>query len=214
MRGQQAFEHDFSALDFCRVELAFHGEPDLLLLERIQNVGFRDGLVALVFDPADDRPLRDVEHHDFPIRLVGIVFRFEPDVFEELRVPERLKIAANCVRSVGITHARKDAREQRIALDSAVPVKFDAGVKPGSFGSISGLQRTLQNIGTLGSFVLALSIAAASIPKSVAFQIFLGTLTVGVNPEFINGIDTAFYVSLGILAIAGGCHSSGEKTPE
>lgn len=86
------------------------------------------------------------------------------------------------------------------------PANFAAimsNVKPGSFGSISGLQRTLQNIGTLGSFVLALSIAAASIPKSVAFQIFLGTLTGGVNPEFINGIDTAFYVSLGILAIAG-----------
>ena len=107
VRGQQAFEHDFSALDFRRIELAFHGEPDFLLLERVQNVGFRDRLVALVFDPADDRPLRDVEHHDFPVRLVGIVFHFEPDVFEELRVPERLKIAANCVRSVGITRRAK-----------------------------------------------------------------------------------------------------------
>jgi EmrB/QacA subfamily drug resistance transporter len=78
-----------------------------------------------------------------------------------------------------------------------------ANVKPGSFGSVSGLQRTLQNIGTLGSFVLALSVAAASIPRSVAFQIFLGTLTGGVNPEFIGGIDTAFYVSLAILTLAG-----------
>ncbi len=86
------------------------------------------------------------------------------------------------------------------------PANFAAimsNVKQGSFGSISGLQRTLQNIGTLGSFVLALSVAAASIPRDVAFQIFLGTLTGGVNPEFINGIDTAFYVSLGILVLAG-----------
>jgi EmrB/QacA subfamily drug resistance transporter len=86
------------------------------------------------------------------------------------------------------------------------PANFAAimsNVKPGSFGSISGLQRTLQNIGTLGSFVLAISVAAASIPRNVAFQIFLGTLTGGLNPEFISGIDTALYVSLGILVVAG-----------
>ncbi len=78
-------------------------------------------------------------------------------------------------------------------------------VRQGSYGSISGLLRTLQNIGTLGSFVLAISVAALSIPRDVAFQIFLGTtnLSGGVTTEFINGIDAALYVSLLFLAIAG-----------
>jgi EmrB/QacA subfamily drug resistance transporter len=76
-------------------------------------------------------------------------------------------------------------------------------IKPGSYGSISGLLRTLQNIGTLGSFVVAISVAALSIPRDVAFQIFLGTISGGVTSEFIVGIDAAFYVSIGILTIAG-----------
>ncbi len=80
-----------------------------------------------------------------------------------------------------------------------------AHARTGSYGSISGLLRTLQNIGTLGSFVLTISVAAFSIPRDVAFQIFLGTtnLTGGVTTQFIGGIDAAFYVSLALLAIAG-----------
>ncbi len=78
-----------------------------------------------------------------------------------------------------------------------------ANVRVGSYGSISGLLRTLQNIGTLGSFVLALSVAAFSIPRNVAFQVFLGTLSGGVTAEFIGGIDAALYVSLTLLVIAG-----------
>jgi hypothetical protein len=86
------------------------------------------------------------------------------------------------------------------------PANFAAvmsNVKQGSFGSISGLLRTLQNVGTLGSFVLAISVAALSIPRDVAFQVFLGTLSGGINAEFIGGIDSALYVSLAILALAG-----------
>jgi EmrB/QacA subfamily drug resistance transporter len=80
-----------------------------------------------------------------------------------------------------------------------------ANARAGSFGSISGLLRTLQNIGILGSFVLAISVAAASIPRQVAFEVFIGTtnLTGGVTKEFISGIDSAFYVSLAILVVAG-----------
>jgi EmrB/QacA subfamily drug resistance transporter len=80
-----------------------------------------------------------------------------------------------------------------------------ANARVGSYGSISGLLRTLQNIGILGSFVLAISVAAASIPRQVAFEVFIGTtnLTGGVTKEFIAGIDHAFYVSLVILAVAG-----------
>jgi EmrB/QacA subfamily drug resistance transporter len=80
-----------------------------------------------------------------------------------------------------------------------------ANARIGSYGSISGLLRTLQNIGILGSFVLAISVAAASIPRQVAFEVFIGTtnLTGGVTKDFIAGIDHAFYVSLAILVVAG-----------
>jgi EmrB/QacA subfamily drug resistance transporter len=80
-----------------------------------------------------------------------------------------------------------------------------ANARAGSFGSISGLLRTLQNIGILGSFVLAISVAAASIPRQAAFEVFIGTVNLsgGVSHAFITGIDSAFYVSLAILVVAG-----------
>ncbi len=80
-----------------------------------------------------------------------------------------------------------------------------ASARAGSYGSISGLLRTMQNIGILGSFVVAISVASASIPRSVAFEIFIGTtnLSGGVSREFIAGMDSALWVSLILLAIAG-----------
>jgi EmrB/QacA subfamily drug resistance transporter len=80
-----------------------------------------------------------------------------------------------------------------------------ANARTGSYGSISGLLRTLQNIGILGSFVLAISVAAASIPRQVAFEVFIGTtnLSGNVTTDFIAGIDHAYYVSLAILVVAG-----------
>ncbi len=80
-----------------------------------------------------------------------------------------------------------------------------ANARAGSFGSISGLLRTVQNIGLVGSYVLAISVAAASIPRYVAFEVFIGTksLSGGVSQAFISGIDHAFYASIAILVIAG-----------
>ena len=80
-----------------------------------------------------------------------------------------------------------------------------ANTRTGGYGSISGLLRTLQNIGILGSFVLAISVASLSIPRDVAFEVFLGTtnLTGGISQVFIRGIDSALYASLIILFIAG-----------
>lgn len=79
-----------------------------------------------------------------------------------------------------------------------------AYARSGSYGSISGLLRTVQNIGLLGSFVLTISVAAASIPRETAFEIFVGTtnLVGGVANEFIIGMDSALYVSIALLAIA------------
>jgi EmrB/QacA subfamily drug resistance transporter len=75
----------------------------------------------------------------------------------------------------------------------------------GAYGSISGLLRTLQNVGILGSFVLAISVASASIPRALAFQIFISTvkLSGGLSSAFITGIDAALYSSLVLLAVAG-----------
>jgi EmrB/QacA subfamily drug resistance transporter len=80
-----------------------------------------------------------------------------------------------------------------------------ANARQGSFGSISGLLRTVQNIGLVGSYVLAISVAAASVPRQVAFEVFIGTssLTGGVSTAFLGGIHNAFYASIVILAIAG-----------
>ncbi len=80
-----------------------------------------------------------------------------------------------------------------------------ANARTGSYGSISGLLRMVQNIGLVGSYVLAISVAAASIPRYVAFEVFIGTksLSGGVSQAFISGIDHAFYASIIILAIAG-----------
>jgi MFS family permease len=75
---------------------------------------------------------------------------------------------------------------------------------PRTFGAIAGLRGTLQNVGTLFSFVLALTIAAASVPRYVAYEVFLGTsnLTGGVSESFLGGLHAALYGSAVILIVA------------
>ena len=50
-----------------------------------------------------------------------------------------------------------------------------ANAPQGSFGGISGVLRIVQNIGILGSFVIAITVASASISRSVASEVFIGT---------------------------------------
>jgi EmrB/QacA subfamily drug resistance transporter len=80
-----------------------------------------------------------------------------------------------------------------------------ANAPQGSYGGISGILRTVQNIGVLGSFVIAIAVSAATIPRDVAFQVFIGTtnLVGGVSNAFIQGIDAAFWASVIIIGIAG-----------
>ncbi len=75
---------------------------------------------------------------------------------------------------------------------------------PRTFGSISGLRATLMNMGTLLSFVFALTIAAASIPRYVAYEVFLGTtnLVGGLGSDFLTGIHAALYAAAVILLVA------------
>jgi EmrB/QacA subfamily drug resistance transporter len=80
-----------------------------------------------------------------------------------------------------------------------------ANAPQGSYGGISGILRTMQNIGILGSFVIAITVSAASIPRDVAFEVFIGTtnLVGGVSDAFIRGIDAALWASVIIIGFAG-----------
>jgi Major Facilitator Superfamily. len=79
-----------------------------------------------------------------------------------------------------------------------------ANAPQGSFGGISGILRTVQNIGILGSFIIAITVASASIPRNVAFEVFIGTtnLAGGVSVAFLQGIDASLWASIGIMGIA------------
>jgi MFS family permease len=80
-----------------------------------------------------------------------------------------------------------------------------ANAPGGSFGAISGIMRTVQNIGILGSFVLSITVASASIPRDVAFQVFIGTTSLvgGVSKAFLAGIDMSLWASIVLIGIAG-----------
>ncbi len=73
------------------------------------------------------------------------------------------------------------------------------------YGSISGLLRLMTNIGTLGSFAIAITAATVAISRSTAFSVFIGTskLIGGVSDEFLSGIHAALLACLVILIIAG-----------
>ncbi len=75
----------------------------------------------------------------------------------------------------------------------------------GSYGSVSGVLRTLSNIGTLTSYVLVISVAASSVPRAEVFEVFLGTggsLIGGISASFMDGIRSALLVSLVMLIIS------------
>ncbi len=71
------------------------------------------------------------------------------------------------------------------------------------YGMSSGFLRTLANIGMLGSFVISISIASLSVPRSVAFEVFagVGKLVGGVSSSFMIGIHYSLYVSMAIILL-------------
>ncbi|HON82407.1 MAG TPA: MFS transporter [Methanoregulaceae archaeon] len=80
-----------------------------------------------------------------------------------------------------------------------------ANAREEDYGSVSGTLRMVQNTGILGSYVVAISVASASIPRELAFEVFVGTsVLVGhVTDAFIKGIDAALLVALILLILAG-----------
>ncbi|WP_291764755.1 MFS transporter [Caldivirga sp. UBA161] len=72
------------------------------------------------------------------------------------------------------------------------------------YGVASGTNRTIGNIGMLLSFIVAIVVSSAAVPRSIAFQIFVGasTLTPSLMEPFINSLHVAFRVSLVLIIIA------------
>ncbi len=106
--------------------LAFHAQTDLALLEAVENIRFGNGVDAVVADTADLRAFLHLKDDDFATRAIGRIFYSELYVLEELRVPQRLKIAAQRLFIVDIAVAAEDARFQRVAAHAAISDEVDA----------------------------------------------------------------------------------------
>jgi EmrB/QacA subfamily drug resistance transporter len=72
------------------------------------------------------------------------------------------------------------------------------------FGVASGMLRTFANVGMVFSFAVAVLVAARSIPKRLAFAIFVGTthLSHQLAGTFTTGLHAAFFASIGAMALA------------
>ena len=75
---------------------------------------------------------------------------------------------------------------------------------PRAYGVTNGLLRTIANMGMLSSFAVAMLIASISIPRSYAFQIFVGAGKISgqLSSAYITGMHTALLASLALLVIA------------
>jgi EmrB/QacA subfamily drug resistance transporter len=73
-----------------------------------------------------------------------------------------------------------------------------------AYGIASGLLRTFSNIGMVSSFAVALLIASISIPRQLAFAIFLGVgqITGQLSQAFVDGMHSALEASVSLLAVA------------
>ena len=72
------------------------------------------------------------------------------------------------------------------------------------FGLTAGLLRTCANVGMVFSFAAALVAAAHSIPRALAFAIFVGgaNLSGARGMAFVGGIHTALYLAVALMLVA------------
>ncbi len=78
---------------------------------------------------------------------------------------------------------------------------------PRRLGVASGTLATLRQAGMVTSFALSLAVAAASLPKDVMMQLFVGTnVTLGsqITRAFVVGMHSAFLLSVVLCIIAAG----------
>jgi len=73
------------------------------------------------------------------------------------------------------------------------------------YGVVSGVVRTLGSIGTLLSYVIAITVSSLAVPRYLAFQVFLGTNKIegGLTETFLEGLRIAFLFSFVLLISAG-----------
>lgn len=74
-------------------------------------------------------------------------------------------------------------------------------------GIASATLATLRQVGMVSSFALSLAVAAASLPKDVMMQLFVGTdvqLGSQVMQQFVVGMRTAFVLSFVLLVVSAG----------
>jgi MFS family permease len=77
----------------------------------------------------------------------------------------------------------------------------------GRLGVASATLATMRQVGMVTSFALSLAIAAASLPKQVMMQLFVGTnISLGseVTQNFVIGMRSAFIMSIVLCIIAAG----------
>jgi MFS family permease len=79
-----------------------------------------------------------------------------------------------------------------------------SSASPQTYGMASGLLRTFSNIGMVCSFAVALLVASLSIPRQLAFQIFLGVggISPTLSQAFVEGMRSALLASTAVLVLA------------
>src|SRR2546425_7398890 len=127
MLAEELFQDDLGFLDPRWIELAFNRQADFALLEAVQDVRLRNGMDAVVTDAADDGPLFDFEDDDLAVGLVRAVLDAQLHVLEELRIPQRLKIAAQRFFVEDVSIAAENASLQSVAAHAAIADELDSG---------------------------------------------------------------------------------------
>jgi EmrB/QacA subfamily drug resistance transporter len=94
-----------------------------------------------------------------------------------------------------------------IGAGAFMPANNSAVMKlaPGKdFGVASGMLRTFTNVGMVFSFSVAILVAARSVPRHLAFAIFVGSTSLPhqLGAVFTRGLHAAFYASIGFMALA------------
>lgn len=98
--------------------------------------------------------------------------------------------AVNGVGSEGFLPANQ------VAVMRAVPQR--------QFGVAAGMLRTFSNVGMVFSFSVAILVVGRSVPRRLAFAVFLGTshLTDHTSAVSVHGLRTAFYVQVSFMVVA------------
>jgi len=81
-----------------------------------------------------------------------------------------------------------------------------ASSPPESYGVASGIMNTFRNSGMVMSFALALTALTGAIPTYVIYQLFIGTFSGTLGPNYatayLAGQSYAFELSAGLLILA------------